>query len=338
MLVASCLFPARKKGVEAMSTKAAKAPRLQRSELQKTRGERLFFHAMLFLPVLFLFIYHFLPIPAGILMAFENFQPAKGFFGSKFVGFKNFQRLFALPDTWPALVNTLIIAIEKIGFNIIIPVSFALLLNEIKVNWFKRTVQTVTYLPYFLSWIILSGILIKFLSPGSSATSPGLLNNLLLKLGFIKEPVYFLGSNSTFRQTMVISDVWKNFGYNTIVYLAALTGIDPTLYEASAIDGAGRWKQTLHVTIPGIAPFIILMTVLAIGNVLSAGFDQIFNLYNPAVYATGDIIDTLVYRLGMENMQFSLSATIGLLKSVVSCILVLTSYKLADKLAGYRIW
>ena len=302
------------------------------------RREWMFYHAMLFLPVMLLFIYHFLPIPAGILMAFENFQPGKGFFQSKFVGFSNFQKLFILPDTWPALRNTLIIAIQKILFNLIISVSFALLLNEVRVTWFKRAVQTITYLPYFLSWIILAGILIRFLSPGSAATSPGLLNTLLMNLGFIEEPIYFLGSNSTFRQTMVITDVWKHFGYNTIVYLAALTGIDPTLYEAAAVDGAGRWKQTLHVTLPGIAPFIVLMTVLAIGNVLSAGFDQIFNLYNPAVYETGDIIDTLVYRLGLINKQYSLSATVGLLKSIVSCILVLPSYKLADKLAGYRVW
>lgn len=305
---------------------------------QKRKHEWMFYHAMLFLPVLLLFIYHFLPIPAGILMAFQNFQPGKGFFGSKFVGFANFEKLFILPDTWPALRNTLIIAIQKIIFNLIIPVTFALLLNEVRVMWFKRAVQTITYLPYFLSWIILSGILIRFLSPGSSATSPGLFNTMLMNLGIIDEPVYFLGSNDTFRQTMVITDVWKNFGYNTIVYLAALTGIDPTLYEAASVDGAGRWKQTLHVTLPGIAPFVVLMTVLAIGNVLSAGFDQIFNLYNPAVYETGDIIDTLVYRLGMVNKQYSLSATVGLLKSIVSCILVLTSYKLADKLAGYRVW
>lgn len=218
------------------------------------------------------------------------------------------------------------------------PVGFALLLNEVKVRWFKKAAQTITYLPYFLSWVVLSGILLKFLSPGSATADPGFLNTLLMQLHIIKEPVYFLGSNDTFRGTMVVSDIWKNFGYNAIVYLAALTGIDPTLYEASAIDGAGRWKQTLHVTLPGIAPFIALMTILSIGNVLNAGFDQIFNLYSPAVYASGDIIDTLVYRLGMINKQYSLSAAVGLLKSVVSCILILTGYKLADKYAGYRVW
>lgn len=302
------------------------------------RRDSRYYHAMLFLPVLFLFIYHFLPIPAGILMAFENFQPGKGFFESKFVGFKNFEKLLIHPDILPALRNTLIIAIEKIICNLVIPIAFALLLNEVKVKWFKRAVQTITYLPYFMSWVILAGILIKFLSPGSSASSPGFLNTLLVNMGIIDEPVYFLGSNQTFQQTIVISDVWKNFGYNTIIYLAALTGIDPTLYEASAVDGAGRWKQTIHITLPGIAPIIALTTVLAIGKVLNAGFDQIFNLYNPAVYASGDIIDTLVYRLGLINKQFSLSAAVGLLKSIVSCTLVLISYKLADKLAGYRVW
>ena len=302
------------------------------------KKDALFFHAMLFVPVLLLFIYHFLPIPAGILMAFENFQPGKGFFGSRFVGFANFKKLFLLPDTLPAVRNTLIIAVEKIICNIIIPVTFALLLNEVRIKWLKKAVQTITYLPYFLSWIILAGIMIKFLAPGSAASSPGFFNTLLMNLGILDEPVYFLGSNATFRQTMVISDVWKNFGYNTIVYLAALTGIDPALYEAAAVDGAGRGKQTIHITLPGISAFIVLMTVLAIGNVLNAGFDQIFNLYNPAVYETGDIIDTLVYRLGLVNKQYSLSAMVGLLKSGVSCILVLASYKLADRLAGYRVW
>ncbi len=219
-----------------------------------------------------------------------------------------------------------------------VPISFALLLNEIRVRWFKRAAQTITYLPYFLSWVVLGGILIKFLSPGSSSTTPGLLNTLLVNLHIIKEPIYFLGSNSTFRGTMIISDIWKNFGYNTIIYLAALTGIDPTLYEAAMVDGAGKIKQTIHVTMPGIAPFIALMTIMSIGSVLNAGFDQIFNLYSPAVYATGDIIDTLVYRLGLINQQYSLSAAVGLLKSVVSCILVLTGYKLADKYAGYKVW
>ncbi len=304
----------------------------------KQKKDTLMFHLMLLIPVIILFIYNILPIPAGILMAFQNFQPGKGFLKSGFAGLENFRKLWILPDTMPALRNTLIIAIWKIIGNLVIPVGFALTLNEVVAKPFKRIVQTITYLPYFLSWVIMAGILIKFLSPGSAAIPPGFLNTVLMKLGIISEPVYFLGTNATFRGTMVVSDIWKNFGYNTIVYLAALTGIDPTLYEAAAVDGAGRWKQTLHITIPGIAPFIALMTILSIGNVLNAGFDQIFNLYSPAVYESGDIIDTLVYRLGLVNKQYSLSAAVGLLKSAVSCFLVLLGYKIADKYAGYKVW
>lgn len=296
------------------------------------------YRLMLLIPVIILFIYNVLPVPAGLLMAFQNFQPGKGFLHSDFVGLRTFRKLLALPDVGVAFRNTLIIAVQKVIGNLIVPVAFALILNEVRIKWFKRTVQTITYLPYFLSWVVLSGILIQFLSPGNAASDPGLMNSILLKLHLIKEPIYFLGSNDTFRGTMVVSDIWKNFGYNTIVYLAALTGIDPTLYDAAAVDGAGRWQQTLHVTLPGIAPFVALMTILSVGNVLNAGFDQIFNLYNTAVYESGDIIDTLVYRMGMINRQYSLSAAIGLMRSAASCILVLTSYKLADKYAGYRVW
>lgn len=293
---------------------------------------------MLLIPVILLIIYHILPIPAGILMSFQKFQPLKGFFRSKFVGFDNFIRLFKMSDTLPAVRNSLIIAVYKIVFNLVTAIIFALLLNEVRQSWLKRVAQTITYLPYFLSWVILSGIFIRFLSPGSAATSPGLMNTILLRMGLIKSPVYFLGDNSTFRATLIVTDVWKNFGYKSIVYLAALTDIDPTLYEAAEVDGAGRWKQTIHITLPGIAPFIALMTILSIGGILSAGFDQVFNMYNPAVYETGDIIDTLTYRLGLVNQQYSLSAAVGLMRSVVSCILILTSYRLADKVAGYRVW
>ncbi|WP_243095181.1 ABC transporter permease [Lachnotalea sp. AF33-28] len=304
---------------------------------KRTGQNRMIFHAMLFLPCLFLLIFNYLPI-AGIVMAFQDFHPGLGFLGSKWVGMENFHTLCLLPDTWPAIRNTLIIAVGKIIGNLVIPVAFALMLNEVRRKSFKRTVQTITYLPYFLSWVVLSGILINFLSPGSTADACGLFNTILMKTGLIKEPVYFLGTKSTFRGTMIVSDIWKNFGFNTIVYLAALTGVDPGLYEAAAVDGAGRLRQTFHITLPGIAPFIALMTILSIGNVLSAGFDQIFNLYSPAVYETGDIIDTLVYRLGLINQQYSLSAAVGVFKSAVSMILIVSGYKLADKYAGYRVF
>ena len=302
-----------------------------------TNKRSLTYHKMLLVPAVIVFIYCYVPI-MGNIMAFQNFYPGLGFFKSDWVGLENFKILFMMPDTLPAIRNTLLIAVAKIIGNLIVPVTFALLLNEVRLRWFKRTVQTITYLPYFLSWVILSGILINFLSPGSTADGAGFFNSLLMKAGFIKEPVFFLGNKQTFPATIIISDIWKNFGFNTIVYLAALTGIDPGLYEAASVDGAGRFSQTIHITLPGISQIIVLMTILSIGNVLNAGFDQIFNLYSPAVYETGDIIDTLVYRLGLVNQQYSLSAAVGLFKSVVSMILIVASYRIADKYAGYKVF
>ncbi len=295
------------------------------------------FHLMLLLPVVTLFIFSYLPI-FGIVIAFQDYQPGLGMLKSHWVGFDNFKTLALLPDFMPALRNTLVIAVFKIIGNMIFPVVFALMLNELRIKWFKKTVQTITYMPYFLSWVVLGGILLDFLSQGNTAGDAGFLNTFLMNIGLVDAPINFLGSKHIFPASIVISDIWKHFGYNTIVYLAALTSIDPSLYEASSIDGAGRWKQTWHITIPGIAPIIILMTVLSIGSILNAGFEQIFVLYSPSVYETGDIIDTLVYRLGLVNQQFSLSAAVGLFKSVISGILIVVSFKLAERYAGYRVF
>jgi putative aldouronate transport system permease protein len=196
---------------------------------------------------------------------------------------------------------------------------------------FKRTIQTVIYLPHFLSWIVLSGILIDILSPSS-----GIVNEFLKFFG--KEPVFFLGDSKVFPYVLVVTDLWKGFGYGTIVYLAALSGVDPTLYEAATVDGAGRWKQTIHVTLPSIMYIIILTSVLSMGNVLNAGFDQVFNLYSPVVYSTGDIIDTFVYRLGMVDAQYSAATAVGLFRSVVSMVFLSASYFLAYKYGDYKIF
>lgn len=285
---------------------------------------------MVLVPVIMVLIFNILPM-AGTIIAFKDYKPGLGILGSPWVGMANFRKIFMMPDTMRAIRNTLIIAIWKIVLNQIVPIIFALLLNELRCKAFKRTVQTITYLPYFISWVVLAGIFIDILSPRG-----GLVNNILGAFGV--EPIFFLGSNETFRGTMIVTDVWKNFGYNTIIYLSALTGIDPALYEAAAIDGAGRWKQTLHITLPGIAPFIVLMVILATGNVLNAGFDQIFNMYSVSVYETGDILDTLVYRTGMQQYQYSLATAIGLFKSVVSLILISGSNFLATKFSDYRVF
>ncbi|NLX76097.1 MAG: sugar ABC transporter permease [Clostridiaceae bacterium] len=287
-------------------------------------------HILLIPGVIAVFIFNYIPM-FGIVMAFQKFVPAKGFLGSQWIGLDNFRYIFNMPNIWNVIRNTVFIAVMKITANLVVPIIFALLLNEVRKNAFKRTIQTIIYFPHFLSWVILGGILIDVLSPTS-----GIANEFLGLFGI--KPIYFLGNAKWFPFTLVITNTWKEFGYNTIVYLAALTSIDPTLYEAAVVDGAGRMKQTWHITLPGILPIVTLMSVLSLGNILNAGFDQVFNLYSPSVYSTGDIIDTLVYRIGMVEAQFSVSAAVGLFKSVISFVLVVISNKLANKYAGYRVF
>ena len=251
-------------------------------------------------------------------------------FSSPWVGWDNFKYLFSQPNFVRTIWNTFYISFFKLAGGIIVPVTVALLLNEIRLSKVKRTFQTLVYIPNFLSWVILAGMLIDILG------SDGIVNQIISLLGL--EKINFLGNPKAFPWTMIISDIWKGFGFGTVVYLAALTGIDPGLYEAAMVDGAKRWKQTIYITLPLLLPTIILMTVLSLGNVLNAGFDQIYNLYSPVVYESGDIIDTYVYRLGMEQAQYSVGTAVGLFKSVISCILVALSYFLADKAAGYKVF
>jgi putative aldouronate transport system permease protein len=283
------------------------------------------------LPALILIIIYSYGPMLGIVIAFQKFVPALGIFESKWTGWDNFRYVMAMPDSSRVLWNTILISFMKIVTGLIVPIAISLLLNEIRKEIFKRGIQTLIYLPHFMSWIILGGILIDVLSP-----SKGIFNQLLAWFGI--EPIYFLGSNDWFRYVLVISDIWKDFGFSTIVYLAALTSINPSLYEAAAIDGANRWKQTWHVTIPGMAPVIILLTTLSLGHVLNAGFDQVFNLYSPQVYETGDIIDTFVYRIGLIDAQYGVATAVGLFKSIVSLTFISLSYFLAYRLANYRIF
>lgn len=285
------------------------------------------YHAMLLPGVILVLIFSYIPM-YGIVIAFQNYTPAGGF-SSPWVGLDNFKLVFRQPNFIRTIWNTLYISVFKIIGGIVVPVTFALLLNEIRNDKVKRVFQTMIYMPNFLSWVILAGILNDFLAKN------GLLNRLIIALG--GEAVGFLSSSAVFPWTIIVSDIWKGFGFGTVVYLAALTSIDPELYEAAMIDGASRWRQTISITIPMLAPTVILMTVLSIGSVLSAGFDQIYNMYSPIVYESGDIIDTFVYRMGIEKAQYSVGTAIGLFKSVVSAILIVTSHVLADKLAGYRI-
>ena len=296
--------------------------------MRNARSSRAY-HIMMLPAMLLLLVFSIAPM-SGIVIAFEKFVPAKGIFRSKWVGLNNFKYMFNQPDSWQVLSNTVIIAVSKIVLNLVVPVIVALLLNEIRSRRFKRTVQTIVYLPHFLSWVILGGILTNVLS------LDGIVNRLLQALGM--QPVLFLASNATFRPVIIITDVWKEFGFGSVIYLAAITGINETLYEAAEMDGANRLQRVLHVTLPGIMPTVVLMATLSLGNVLNAGFEQIFTLYNPMVYSTGDIIDTYVHRTGLVNAQYGLATAVGLLKSVVSMVLIAGSYKLAEKTVNYRIF
>jgi putative aldouronate transport system permease protein len=288
------------------------------------------FHLMLLPAVIIVILMNYVPM-FGIVMAFQKYIPAKGILGSKFVGLDNFKYIIHMPDTFQVLFNTVFISFMKIVLGIVVPVTVALLINEVQRSWFKRGIQTLIYLPHFLSWIVLSGILIDILSP-----STGIVGSFLGLFGI--HNVFFLGNEKMFPYVIAFTDSWKEFGFGTIIYLAALTGVDPSLYEAAIADGANRWKQTWHVTLPSIKYIIILMTVLSLGNVLNAGFDQVFNLYSPAVYKTGDILDTLVYRMGIMDTQYGPATAVGLFKSIVSFIFIAGSYKLAYKYGDYKVF
>lgn len=287
-------------------------------------------HMMLIPAILLALVFQYIPM-GGIVIAFQDYKPYLGFSGSEWVGWDNFRYLFLYPDVGQVIWNTLFIAFFKIVAGLIAPLLFAILLNEVRMVGFKRVSQTLVYLPHFLSWVILGGILLDILSPQG-----GIVNQLVVALG--GEPIFFLGDGTWFRVTLIVSDVWKEFGFGTIVFLASLAGINPALYEAAEVDGANRFKQTLHITVPALMPITIVLMTLSIGNILNAGFDQVFNLYNPLVYDKGDIIDTFVYRLGILNGKMSFATAVGLFKSVVATILIVISYRLAYKLANYRVF
>ncbi|WP_183602800.1 ABC transporter permease [Paenibacillus phyllosphaerae] len=287
-------------------------------------------HLMLLPAVILQLIFGYLPL-GGLVIAFKDFKPYDGIWGSAWVGLEHFRFMFEYPDSKQVIINTALIAGLKIMFNIAVPFIFALLLNEVRRSSVKRTVQTLVYLPYFISWVFLGGILTDMLA------SDGIVNSLL-NSWFGIEPILFLGEGNWFRFTVVLSDVWQQFGFGTIVYLAALAGVNPSLYEAAEVDGATRWQQTIHVTIPSLIPIVIVVGTLAMGNILNADFDQIFNLYNPLVYEKGDIIDTFVYRTGILNGQYSFGTAVGIFKSVVGFVLIVIGYRIAYKLADYKIF
>ena len=310
------------------SLQQTKQPHAQRVKKEVQRSWPMY--VMLLPAIILALIFCYAPM-GGLVMAFQNYKPWLGITGSEFVGLDNFKQIFEFKESYQAIINTFIIAVSKMVLGLIFPIIVALLLNEVHYMGVKKGIQTLVYLPHFLSWVTVAGMLRDILG------MDGIVNMFLQKV-FGMDPIFFLGNAGMFRQIVVISDLWKGFGFGMIVYLAAISNIDQSLYEAAQIDGAGRWKQTLYVTIPCILPMVIVMATLSLGNVLNAGFDQIFNLYSPLTYSTGDIIDTYVYRQSLVNGQYSFGTAVGLFKSGVSLFLTAVAYKLAYKFAGYRIF
>lgn len=291
----------------------------------KNIASEVFYQCMILPGMVFVVLFNLVPM-LGIIMAFQDYKPAKGFLGSKFVGLKHYIYLFQIPDGFNIFRNTLVIAIGKIVIGTLMAIAFSILLNEIRHAWLKKGVQTIVYLPHFLSWVIL-------------ATA---IKNLFRLDGFVNAllgtGINFLGSNSFFQPLLIGSDVWKEFGYNSVVYLAALTAIDPGLHEAAKIDGANWWDRVIHVTLPGMRSVIVLMCAMNLGDILNAGFDQVYNLYTAPVYETGDIIDTYVYRVGLTSMQYSFATAIGLMKSVIAFVLMMFANHLAKRYTDSKIF
>lgn len=295
-------------------------------------------HLLVWLPLLFLIVFTYIPM-AGLRLAFvDECDYTNTLWGGKFVGFEWFRYMFTEmgAEFWRAMRNTLLIATLKLILGFPVPILVTLLLNEVLCKPAKKTLQTVYFLPYFLSWVTLAGIMQQMFRGGSVG---GLFDRFLELFGYSGEKVW-LQENFSFVTVMIFSDIWKGFGYGTIIYLAALTSIDPALYEAAAMDGANKFHQAVYVTLPSIMPMIVLNLIMNLGSVLNANFDQIVNLYSPHVYEWGDIIDTLVYRysLGSSSPMYPLSTAIGLFKSVVALILICTSNFLVKKTTEYQIF
>ena len=272
---------------------------------------------LLFIPVVIWYVLFSYKPMLNVTIAFKKFSVIRGIAGSPWVGWDNFNQMFAAPMFWRAFRNTLIISAQNLVFGFPAPIIFALLLNEISAPKFKKTVQTISYLPHFISWSVAGGLVYMLLS-----LNTGTINNVIAALG--GQPQNFIGMNSAFRKIVVVSGIWKSLGWSAIVYLAAITGVDEQLYDAAYIDGAGRMARLWHVTLPGIRSTISVMLILQVGNILSVNFDQIYILLNEMVYETGETLDYYIYRVGLYSTNnFSMATAVGLIKSLIGFVLVL---------------
>ncbi|MFC5471516.1 ABC transporter permease [Cohnella suwonensis] len=282
--------------------------------------------------LLFIFVFSYIPM-YGVLMAFQDYDIFKGFFHSQWAGFKHYEAFFHAPEFWRIMRNTVVISLLKLFIGYPAPIVLALMLNEISQMFFKRVIQTISYLPHFLSWVIVGGFAMSML-----ATDNGSINMLLMKLNLVQEPINFLSIPEYFWGILVGAGVWKEIGFATIIYLAAIAGVDPHMYEAASIDGASRFKQMFLITLPSIAPVIVIFLILSVGNILNAGFEDILVLgTNPILREVSDVIDTYVYRIGILNSRYSYATAVGLFKAIINIALLTVANAIARRL-GTSLW
>jgi len=310
---------------EARSSHAVRRDGALKRAFREFRSQQVLY--LMVLPgLLYFLIFRYYPM-YGAIIAFKDYRVTDGITGSAWVGLEHFREVFSSTYFTNVLSNTLLISAYRFFFGIPAPILLALMLNEVRITWFKKSVQTVTYLPHFLSWVVIYGILSIMLS-----SSDGLVNKAIVGAGGAK--ISFLSDPDWFRSVLVASGIWKEIGWSAIIYLAALTAISTELYEAASVDGASRLRKIWDISLPGILPVVALVSLLNLGNLLSAGFEQVFLMYNPGVYSVGDIIDTWVYRQGIQNFQFSVAAAVGVFKGVIGLILILSCNWLAKRFTG----
>lgn len=286
-------------------------------------------YSLLLLPLLYLLIFRYLPM-AGNVIAFRKYQPGGNLFGEYWVGFTYFELFINDPTFWTVFQNTIVLGGLTLLFSFPMPIIFALLLNELRFKKFKKFAQSASYLPHFLSVVIIAGMVLQIVS------LDGTVNQLISLFG--GDPISFMQNSDWFRTIYVASDVWQTMGWGAILYLAALTTIDETLYEAARIDGANRWQQTWHVTLPGIAPMIVTLLILNIGTFMAVGFEKILLLYNPLIYDTADVISTYLYRIGLGSGNFSYATAIGMFESIIGLTLILSANFISRRLVGTSLW
>ena len=308
---------------------AASVPKRRLSRLRDVYRDRYLY--ILLLPALAYFILFKYVTLFGETIAFKNYRLLDGIWGSEWVGLKHFRTLFGSDDFWHVIGNTLLLNVYHLAFAFPAPIVLALLLNEVRAEWFKRTVQNLLYLPFFISWVVLGGIIVSLLSP-----STGVVNALLGLFGV--EPIYFMTSSSWWPVVFIVSTIWQSAGWGTIIYMAAMAAIDPGLYEAAKMDGAGKMRQIWHITLPGIRGTIAVLLVLQMGKMMDVGFEHVYNLQNAAVFSVSDVISTYVYRIGLQNAQYSLATAVGLFQGVIGLILVLIVNKTVKKLGEGGLW